>query len=170
MPTPASSAAHDADAPTRGATGHRFLNAFSLCFMAVMTYHLILHAAGLSDPRSHGLVYALALFASAAAAAWLSPFTVAERWPADAPPPAHPRPPRLRFYAGFALLCFATFWALLRLLEAVAVASTGQAPWPVSGLTGTAVLAAATLAGTGMLAWLHLRMYRRLLAGMPADR
>lgn len=148
-----------------------FLNSFTLCFSTSLWFYLVLFAAGLVDVREHGLILALAAFAAAAAGALTSPFVaVARERVDDEQEQGAPRAPSARFYTAHAVVWFVAMWGVLRALEAVSVHLGTEARWPVSGLSGTLVVAAVALFGTLFLAGWHWLRYRREMDALAQPR
>ncbi|MDZ3822057.1 MAG: hypothetical protein U0S76_00470 [Pseudoxanthomonas sp.] len=146
---------------TRAWSSPRFL----LVAQGILAYHLILYFCGVLDVQRLGHVYFLAGLIAALLVTVGQPWFAVARVEAPPSPGTTPVPPSPGRYLALAVAWFGILWLLLRLLEWVSTALTGAARWPASSLPVSAGLAGLVLVVVLLMAWGHLRLWRRLARG-----
>jgi|SRR5690606_2152137 hypothetical protein len=135
-----------------------------LIWCGVIWFYLTLYLAGVLDIQRFGFVAAAAAFLSCGIATIVTPWLEVRRAASvDTSPPEgdKPVPPSYRRYATTALAWFGLVWVYFYAMERAAIATTGQARWPVSTLTSTLLVALAIAGFIALLAALHYRSWRR---------
>lgn len=136
---------------------------FLLVSQGILAYHLLLYFCGILDVQRFGHVYLLAGLVAALLVTAIQPWFAARGVEAAEPSAAAtPVPPTPGRYLALALLWFGALWLLLRALEWVSTALTGSSRWPASSPMMAVGLAAIVLVAVLLMAWLHLRLWRRL--------
>lgn len=149
----------------KNADGNRMVNKLTLIFMSIFFYHLILYLTGVLDIKAYGAVIYLGMLASIAIVFFTTPYqvvNVAPPLPGGRVGVVRPRVPR---YLLFAATTFTLSWVFFYALERLAIAFQNQASWPVSSLSGAALLALASCVFTLLIAVGHYRLYRQAQAG-----